>query len=320
MSVTVKANGLSVSHRASSGVTTATMPDVCKTPPGPVPIPYPNVSLSSDLAGGSSTVTADGGNMISLKGSEFSKSTGDEAGVAGGVKSGTNMKEAKWLSYSFDVKVEGRNVCRLTDKMTCNHGNTVCLSGTVQPNPMNQPPTDPVCAALYAAIQAAIWTVRTVSGQGLQGLAKRWAEAAENRGGWTATQNATHAEAYDQQAKGVKRKVDQWDKRKCDEKGGGGGLPQLAREYVTQRPTLGSGLLTPVLPTASAMTATTVATATTATATAATSTVTAANAAAVAGGAVATVGVGYLIYRGIRLLPSLFPPLWWTIPENLAIP
>ncbi len=34
----------------------------------------------------------------------------------------------------------------------------------------------------------------------------------------------------------------------------------------------------------------------------------------------AAVGAGYLIYRGVRMLPSLAPPLWWTIPENLAIP
>jgi RHS repeat-associated protein len=32
------------------------------------------------------------------------------------------------------------------------------------------------------------------------------------------------------------------------------------------------------------------------------------------------IGTGYLIYRGIRMLPSFFPPLWWTIPENVAIP
>jgi len=300
VSVTVKANGLSVSHRASDGVTSATLPNVCKTPPGPVPVPYPNVSFSKHLTDGSTTVTADGGNSISLKGSQFSSSTGDEAGVAGGVTSGTNMRESKWLSYSVDVMIEGRNVCRLTDKMTCNHGNTACLSGTIQPNPMNQPPTDPVCAALYAAIQAAIWTVRTVSGMGLQGLAKRWEESAVNRGNWTATQNKTHADAYDQQAKGVKKKVERWDKNDCDNKGGGGKLPQIAREYVTQRPVLGSGVLTPVLPTASAMTATNVATA--------------------AGATVVTIGVGYLIYRGIRLLPSLFPPLWPTLPANLAIP
>jgi len=34
----------------------------------------------------------------------------------------------------------------------------------------------------------------------------------------------------------------------------------------------------------------------------------------------AAIGTGYLIYRGVRMLPSLAPPLWWTIPENLAIP
>ncbi|WP_219727964.1 hypothetical protein [Tabrizicola aquatica] len=39
----------------------------------------------------------------------------------------------------------------------------------------------------------------------------------------------------------------------------------------------------------------------------------------VAAGA-ATVGLGYLLYRGIRMLPSLAPPLWWSIPGNLAVP
>ena len=32
------------------------------------------------------------------------------------------------------------------------------------------------------------------------------------------------------------------------------------------------------------------------------------------------IGAGYVIYRGIRLLPSLLPPLWWTIPGNVAVP
>lgn len=34
----------------------------------------------------------------------------------------------------------------------------------------------------------------------------------------------------------------------------------------------------------------------------------------------AAAGTGYLIYRGVRLLPSLLPPLWWTIPANLLAP
>ena len=34
----------------------------------------------------------------------------------------------------------------------------------------------------------------------------------------------------------------------------------------------------------------------------------------------AAAGTGYLIYRSIRMIPSLAPPLWWTIPANLATP
>ena len=32
-------------------------------------------------------------------------------------------------------------------------------------------------------------------------------------------------------------------------------------------------------------------------------------------------GVGaYVLYRAVRMLPSLLPPLWWTIPANAAVP
>lgn len=34
----------------------------------------------------------------------------------------------------------------------------------------------------------------------------------------------------------------------------------------------------------------------------------------------AAVGLGYLIYRGVRFAPSLVPILWPTIPANLAFP
>jgi len=137
MGVTVKVNGQSnsLAHKGSNGFAKSTAPDVCKTPTpgGPVPIPYPIIfSFSSDLKDGTKTVKADGGNMIAVKGSEFSRCTGDEPGTAGGVVSSTNMKEAKWILYSFDVKMEGQNACRLSDKMTMNHGNTVCLQGEMQ--------------------------------------------------------------------------------------------------------------------------------------------------------------------------------------------
>lgn len=136
MSVTVKVNGAanSIVHKGSSGISSATIPDVCKTPSpaGPVPIPYPNISQSATLDKGTTTVKADGGMMIATKGSEFSLSNGDNAGVAGGVKSSTFMKESTWILYSFDVKIDGQNTCRLSDKKFQNHENTADLFGVIQ--------------------------------------------------------------------------------------------------------------------------------------------------------------------------------------------
>ena len=125
MGVTVGVNSLSVVHADSSGITTA-FPDVCLTPSpaGPVPIPYPNIAQSSDTASGSSTVKCDG-NPVCLKDSNFSTSTGDEAGSAGGgVASGTTKGKAEFVNYSFDVKFEGKNVARALDLMLHNNKNT----------------------------------------------------------------------------------------------------------------------------------------------------------------------------------------------------
>src|SRR5262245_65865412 len=98
MSVTININNLSLCHKQSGGISMATVPDVCKTPSpgGPVPIPYPNIALSANLAKGTTTVTADGGNMCADYGSEFSRSTGDEPGTHGGGREGEVQEEAKW--------------------------------------------------------------------------------------------------------------------------------------------------------------------------------------------------------------------------------
>jgi len=132
MPVTIKVNGVanSLVHKGSNHISTATIPDVCKTPSpgGPVPIPYPNISQSATLAKGTTTVKADG-MMAAIKGSEFSLSNGDEAGVAGGVKSSTFIKQSTWILYSFDVKMDGQNACRLSDKKFQNHENTVDMAG-----------------------------------------------------------------------------------------------------------------------------------------------------------------------------------------------
>ena len=134
MSVTININNLTLCHKGSNGITKATLPDVCKTPSpgGPVPIPYPNIAFSRDLMKGTTTIKADGGNMCAKYGSEFFKSTGDEPGTLGGVVSSTFIKEAAWITFSFDVKYEGKGACRLTDKMFHNHRNTVNMSGEMQ--------------------------------------------------------------------------------------------------------------------------------------------------------------------------------------------
>src|SRR5262245_61194327 len=129
MSVTVGINGLkpglSVSHKGANSIATAMAPDVCKTPSpgGPVPVPYPNIAKSGTLEDGTTTVKTDG-EMAAIKGSKYASSNGDEAGTAGGVVSGVNMKEAEWITFSFDVKMDGKNVCRLDDMMSHNKKNT----------------------------------------------------------------------------------------------------------------------------------------------------------------------------------------------------
>jgi hypothetical protein len=121
MAVSVAVNQpWTVVHKDSDGMITA-FPDVCKTPSpgGPVPVPYPNIAKSSDAADTSKDVTVDG-QPIMLKESNFSQSSGDEAGTVGGVVSNVNRGKAMFTNYSFDVKVEGQNVPRKMDPMKQN--------------------------------------------------------------------------------------------------------------------------------------------------------------------------------------------------------
>jgi hypothetical protein len=123
MPCTVFANGRGVAHRASGGISTV-FPDVCKTPTpaGPVPIPYPNIGKASDTSQGPTTVTTDG-QMPMVKGAKYFMTTGDEAGTVGGVISNVIKGPAEFLLYSFDVKFEGKNVCRLGDPLFHNKKN-----------------------------------------------------------------------------------------------------------------------------------------------------------------------------------------------------
>ena len=124
MADTVFANGRGVVHEQSGGLSTV-FPDVCKTPSpgGPIPIPYPNIGKASDTSKGPKKVKTDGC-MPMVKGAEYRMTSGDEAGTAGGgLISSSTKGAAEFMMYSFDVKFEGKNVCRLGDPLFHNKKN-----------------------------------------------------------------------------------------------------------------------------------------------------------------------------------------------------
>ena len=115
LAVTKKSN-----HRAVAPV------DVCLTPVGPnlVPVPYVNVAPSSHLKGGSTTVRI-GGAPVMLADSQLRPSTGNEAGVGGGIKSKMTRGPAQPLQTSLWVRIEGAHVARTGDITLQNGKNTL---------------------------------------------------------------------------------------------------------------------------------------------------------------------------------------------------
>lgn len=144
MGSSVLTNKQGWSHKGSDATATNTAPDVCFTQVGNsvVPIPYPNTAKSSDLKGGSKTVKIEG-NSAAIDGCCYSKSSGDEAGNRKGVISGAQGGKAEFINNSFDIKCEGKGVCRNTDSMTMNKGNTIGMNSDASADPpvlKNPPP------------------------------------------------------------------------------------------------------------------------------------------------------------------------------------
>lgn len=125
----VYANGNAVSCKAGDGKVIAAFPDVCNSPPpppaGPIPIPYPDTSMSSDLKEGSSSVKI-GGQPVALKGQSYfgTSPLGNEAATktfGGSLITHTITGETHFQAGSMDVKIEGANACRHLDLTTSNH-------------------------------------------------------------------------------------------------------------------------------------------------------------------------------------------------------
>jgi hypothetical protein len=95
------------------------MPDVCLTPappsPSPVPMPYPNIAmLPQGNPGTASTKVIISGSPGFHKGTMITMTSGDEAGVAGGVMSGMIKGPAQPKLASNKVKYEGQGAVYVT--------------------------------------------------------------------------------------------------------------------------------------------------------------------------------------------------------------
>lgn len=106
-------------------------PDVCKTPapPGsPVPIPYPNIAQLRDASPVADNLVVGPGELkvlLKTDSPEISTSTGDEAGSAGGVKSGVIKGACKFMQASESVVYgpDGYGLVRFMDATTQNDEN-----------------------------------------------------------------------------------------------------------------------------------------------------------------------------------------------------
>jgi Domain of unknown function (DUF4150) len=97
-------------------------PDVCKTPMGSStpPVPYPVTALLTDCIQAVESVKANGHPVVVYDQTKVSKTLGDMAGVATGVKSSTVGALCWPLKYSKTVKAGKRNLVRDGDKFGMN--------------------------------------------------------------------------------------------------------------------------------------------------------------------------------------------------------
>lgn len=125
----VLVNSLPALHRG--GGTSIATPDVCLTPAppsAPVPTPYVNVADYSQAVGFSVVVKVNMMNALTA-GTTIPTTTGDEAGVNGGVTSGTIKGKASFTSFSPTVLFTGQGAARAGDATLQNVNNAVGVAG-----------------------------------------------------------------------------------------------------------------------------------------------------------------------------------------------
>ena len=125
MTVTIRVNGLTITHRGSGRPAQQLGPRCLQDAGRRRAGSLCDHRRQSRHRPGTTTVHADGGNMIAIRPSIFTRCSGDEAGSMGGIISGTFLKRSHWITYSPNVHAEGENIWRLTDKLFMNDRNTI---------------------------------------------------------------------------------------------------------------------------------------------------------------------------------------------------
>lgn len=110
-------------NTSMAGMSLAT-PDVCLTPPVPVPIPYPNIAQTPLGVPPAVNVLISAAPAHNL-GTIVPLTNGDEPGVACGVVSGTVMGPSRHITASFTTLFAGLPATRLTDVTMQNSTNIV---------------------------------------------------------------------------------------------------------------------------------------------------------------------------------------------------
>ncbi|MBN1290611.1 MAG: DUF4150 domain-containing protein [Candidatus Latescibacteria bacterium] len=107
------------------------VPDVCKVPSpvGPIPTPFPNMGMCMMATNFSMKVKICMKEALTTK-SEIPQSSGDEAGVAGGVVSGMIKGPVKFINGSTKVKFEGNPAVFLGSPTAHNGSNANVPAGS----------------------------------------------------------------------------------------------------------------------------------------------------------------------------------------------
>ncbi len=119
------------------GGTLMAFPDTCKTPTpgGPVPVPYPNTGQGSMANPGTcSTKVLISCTPAQTTNTQIAMTSGDEAGVAGGVVSSMIKGPAKYVMVSLSVMIQGGSAGRLTSPTQPNGTNANPVGAVIAPS------------------------------------------------------------------------------------------------------------------------------------------------------------------------------------------